>query len=147
MGVRVSVSITIGGSLADALIDDFVHVVQADSLSIEWDGEDFGSDQFPDDGPLRLYAHDVRNGEIANVEDFCCAQNLPFVRWSGGAPGAFGPEIVVWTGSGERIRFAADEEEHVVIDAVKADELGSFEAIAQHFADGCYQPPAFRIAE
>lgn len=146
MGNRVSVSITIGGSLPAHLVDDFVTIIQSERLSIDWGGEPFDRTQFPEDGPLRLFAQEVSNGEIDEVEDFCCTHDLPFLRWSGGAPGSFGPEVVVWKGSGERLRFAADEEEHVVIDADEARELGTFEAIAEHFADGSYQPPAFTIA-
>lgn len=145
MGDRVSVSITIGGSLPANLVDDFVTLVQAERLSIDWGGEPFNRSQFPEDGPLRLFGQEIRDGEIAEIEDFCCTHDLPYLRWSGGAP-SFGPEIVVWKGSGDRLRFTADEEERVVIDADEARELGTFEAIAEHFADGSYQPPAFRIA-
>lgn len=146
MGDRVSVTITIGGILAAARTDDFVAVVQAARLTTEWDGEPFDNTQFPDDGPLRLYAQGVRNGEIPDVEDFCCANDLPFVRWSGGASGAFAPEIVIWTGQGERHSFGADEDGAIVMSADEARDLGSYEAISKHFQDGTYEPPAFQVA-
>ena len=145
MADRVSLSIAIGGLLAAALVDDFVDLLRSEDLSTEWGGDPFERDQFPADGPLRLYAHGVRNGEIPDVEDFCCANDLPFARWSGGAPGAFGPEIVVWTGDGPRRSFRADEDEHVVLGEEEARELGSFEAISGYFADGRYEPPTFQI--
>lgn len=144
MGDRVSVSITIGGCLPATLVDDFVSVLQAERLSTEWDGELFNRDQFPQGEPLRLFAHEVRNGDLDEVQDFCCTNDLPFVRWSG-ASASFDAEIVVWTGHGPRHSFTADENQNIVIGADEARDLGSYEAITQHFADGAYQPPAFQI--
>ena len=146
MGDRVSVSIAIGGSISTTSLDELITLAQAQSLSTEWGGEPFDRDQLPDEGPLRLYAHEIPNGELDDVEDFCCSNGLPFVRSSGGASGAFGPEIVVWTGEGPRQSFTADEDENIVLNANEARELGSYEAISQHFADGQYEPPAFRIS-
>ena len=146
MGDRVSASITIGGRLPVALVDDFVSLLKAERLSTEWGGELFDREQLPQDEPLRLFAQEVRNGEIADVEDFCCANVLPFVRWSG-ASGSFDAEIVVWTGEGERHSFTADDNENIVLGADEARDLGSYEAITAHFAEGAYQPPAFRIEQ
>lgn len=144
MGDRVSVSITIGGRLPAALVDDFVCLLQAERLSTEWGGELFDRDQFPQDEPLRLFAHEVRNGEIGEVEDFCCSNDLPFVRWSG-ASGSFDAELVIWTGEGERHSFTADDNQKIVLGADEARELGSFEAITAHFAEGDYEPPTFQV--
>ena len=146
MGDRVSVSIAIGGTLLDSFLDELVSLAQAERLSTEWGGEPFDRDQLPEDGPLHLYAHEVRNGELSDIEDFCCSNDLPFVRWSGGAAGAFGPEIVVWTGNGPRQGFTADEDENIVLNASKVRELGSYEAISAHLANGEYEPPPFRIS-
>ena len=145
MADRASVFITIGGTLAAALADDFVAVVQAARLYTDWDSEPFDYSQFPDDGPLQLYAQEVAGGEVPDVEDFCCTNDLPFVRRSGGAAGAFPPEVVIWTGRGERQSFTADDEGNIVIGADEARDLGSFDAISQHFTDGMFEPPAFRI--
>jgi hypothetical protein len=145
MGDRVSVSITIGGHLPATLVDDFVSLLQAERLSTEWGGEIFDRGQFPQDAPLTLFAHEVHNGEIADVEDFCCTNDLPFVRWSG-ASGSFDAEIVIWTGQGERHSFAADDNQKIVLGEDEARQLGSYEAITAHFAEGAYEPPAFSIA-
>lgn len=145
MGDRVSVSITIGGRLPAALIDDFVSLLQAERLSTEWGGEVFDRDQFPQDEPLRLFAHEVRNGEIGDVEDFCCTNDLPFVRWSGSSA-SFDAEIVIWTGQGDRHSFTANDNQNIVLSADEALELGSYEAITAHFTEGAYEPPAFAIA-
>ena len=145
-GERVSVSIAIGGTLSEDLVDELIRLVQAEHLSTEWGGRPFDPDQLPESAPLRLYAHEVLHGELGEIEDFCCSNGLPFVRWSGGAPGAFGPEIIVYTGDGPRQSFAADEDENIVLNGSDARELGSFEAISQHFADGEYEPPPFKVA-
>ena len=144
MGDRVSVSITIGGRLPAALVDDFVFLLQAERLSTEWGGELFDHDQLPEDAPLRLFAQEVLNGEVVDVEDFCCANDLPYIRWSG-ASASFDAEVVVWTGQGERHSFTADDNLNVVLGADEARQLGSYEAIIEHFESGAYVPPAFSI--
>ena len=146
MGDRASVSIAIGGALSDSSLDELISLAQAEFLSIEWGGAPFDRDQLPKDGPLCLYGHEIPNGELGDVEDFCCSNDLPFVRWSGGASGVFSPEIVLWTGEGPRQSFTADEDENIVLNANEARELGSYEAILQHFADGEYEPPPFRVS-
>lgn len=144
MGDRVSVSITIGGHLPAKLVDDFVSVLQVERLSTEWGGELFDHNQFPKDEPLRLFAQEVLNGEVVDVEDFCCANDLPYIRWSG-ASASFDAEVVVWTGQGERHSFTADDNQNVVLSADEARELGSYEAILEHFRNGAYEPPAFLV--
>lgn len=146
MADLVPVSIAIGGKLPDGLLNELIGLAQAENLSTEWDGEPFDRDQLPENAPLCLYAHEIPNGDLGDVEDFCRSNDLPFVRWSGGSSGAFGPEIIVWTGNGPRRRFAADEDGNIVLNAHEARELGSYEAISQYFAEGNYEPPPFRIS-
>lgn len=94
MADRVSVSISIGGVLAENQRRKLVDLFVDQGLSLEWDGPDFDFTQFPDDGPLTLYAHEVAWGRMDDLESFCVEYGLPFVRWSGGYPGQFGPERV-----------------------------------------------------
>jgi hypothetical protein len=108
-------------------------------LSLEWDGPDFDVSQFPDNGPLLLYAHEVAWGRMDDLEGFCVENGLPFVRWSGGYSGQFGPERAVFTGSGEVTLYAADEEEFTVMSRTTAERLGSYDAILAHFAVADFQ--------
>src|SRR3546814_208690 len=115
MADRVSVSITIGGDLAASMRYQLVDLITDEGLSTEWDGPAFDAAQFPDDAPLMLYAHEVAWGRLDGLKAFCLTQALPFVRWSGGYPGQFGPERAVFTGAGEVRLYAADEEDYIVI--------------------------------
>src|SRR3546814_14515193 len=87
-----------------------VDLITDEGLSTEWDGPAFDAAQFPDDAPLMLYAHEVAWGRLDGLKAFCLTQALPFVRWSGGYPGQFGPERAVFTGAGEEIGRASCRE-------------------------------------
>ncbi len=142
---RVSLSITIGGDLAAALRDDLVACIQSEGLALDYDGEDFSAEDFPADGSLCLYAHEVAYGRADELEGFCVAQGLPFVRWSGGSAAQFGPERAVFTGTGEVRLFAADEDDMVVIDLHRAERLGSYDAILAYFTAGDPAVPPLRF--
>lgn len=142
---RVSLSITLGGDLSAALRDDLLAIVQSESLALDYDAEPFTADDFPADGPLSLYAHEVAWGRVDRLEGFCVAHGLPFARWSGGSAAQFGPERAVFTGAGEASLYAADEDDDVVISLDRAERLGSYEAIMAYFtaADFCVPPLRF----
>lgn len=142
---RVSLSITIGGNLAAALRDDLVACIQSEGLALDYDGEDFGAEDFPADGPLCLYAHEVAWGRAEALEGFCVEKRLPFVRWSGGSAAQFGPERAVFSGAGEVALFAADEDGNLTIDHDRAERLGSYEAIIAHFVAGNPAVPPLRF--
>ncbi len=112
---RVSLSITLGGDLSAALRDDILAIVQSKGLALDYDAEPFPADDFPANGPLSLYAHEVAWGRVDRLEGFCVAHGLPFARWSGGSAAQFGPERAVFTGAGEASLYAADEDDEVVI--------------------------------
>lgn len=145
MADRVPAAITVGGKIAASLVLDLIETIQLEGLSIEWDGELFDESDVPADKPLRLYAQEVANGEIDELEAFCCANGLSFRRWSGGSSGSFPPEIIVWTGQGERRRYAANDYEHAVITAADARRLGSYDVILEHLDEATFDVPALRI--
>lgn len=142
MADRVSASIALGGTLPAALLPDLLAAIECEGLSTEWDGAPFAADQLPTDGPFMLMAHDVAWGCFRELEAFCVENRLPFARWSGGCPGAWGAERTVFTGTGEPQCFAADEDDYVLIGRCTAERLGSFAAIIAHFdaADAAIPP-------
>ncbi len=145
MADRVPAAIIIGGTIAANLLPSLIETIQLDDLSTEWDGEPFYEKQLPVDSPLQLYGQEVANGEFDELENFCHTNGLAFRRWSGGSSGSFAPEIVVWTGQGERQVYMADADEHAVITAEDARRLGSYEAIIDYFAEAAFELPPFRV--
>lgn len=142
---RVSVSITIGGELSADLLDNLIRIAHKEGLTAEWGGEPLDHSDLAEEQPLKLFAHEVANGEIHDIEDFCCENDLPFLRWAGAAPGAFPAEIVIWPGEGPRRSFTADDDGNVVLTAAELSTMTSMEAIREHFEAGTYEPPALRI--
>ena len=145
MADRVPFSITIGGSLPADRLDELIDIANSAGLSPTWDGGPLTVDHLPVGTPLKLHAHEVANGQIDDIEDFCCNNDLPFVRWSGAAPGSFPAEIVVWVGEGPRRSFTADDDEHVVLTTEEAEKVQSLDDLKEHFETGSYVPPPLEI--
>lgn len=118
MADRVSASIVIGGKVS---ADDFItlcRLIAEEDLSVEWDGEPFTPGHRIDGEPLSLFAHQVTGGQFDTLESWCIAHALPFVRWCGGYTGAWLPERLVFTGTGDGQSFRVDENDNVVADFV-----------------------------
>lgn len=145
MADRVSATITIGGSLpADQLLE-LAAIIIGEGLSTDWDGEDFSTSQIVPESSLTLRAHEVAWGRFEDLEAFCIAEHLPFVRWSGAYAGQWGAERVVFTGADEPASFAADEDDHVLIDRSTIDRLGTIETVRAHFDLADFVVPPLRI--
>lgn len=54
--------------------------------------------------------YELNGGLTDDVDAFCIEHGLVFHRWSGGCPGAFNPEIVVFDGSGLLRDYSANED-------------------------------------
>lgn len=119
------------------------HHIAAYELRTEWSGPSFEPAAPRDDSPLELHAYDVSNGAFYDLEEYCIDHKLAVWRWSGSSPGAFNPEIVVFTGSGEPEDFTAAEDEYVVFDAQAVHELGSYVAIMAAIGRCVFDPPHF----
>lgn len=145
MADRVSVSITIGGKLSANRLNQLIELANDKNLSVDWDGEPFTEQDLPDGEPLVLRGNEITNGKVDEIEDFCCKNDLPFWRWSGGAAASFPAEIVLWKGVGERQAFTADERGQVVLTTEEADEITSIDDLRAHFETGAYTPPPFEI--
>ena len=142
MADRVSASITLGGTVSPTAYAELADVIASENLSTEWDGDPFAPDQRTDGEPLRLVAHEVAWGRFEELEAWCVEHRMPFARWSGAYGGEWGAERVVFTGAGEPISYAADEDDRVMIDRDTAERLGSLDAILAHFdAANVEMPP------
>ena len=143
MADRVSASITLGGDAPASTYTELAEVIASEGLSTEWDGEPFTPDQRTEGEPLRLFAHEVAWGRFEELEAWCVEHRLPFARWTGAYGGQWGAERVVFTGMGEPISYASDEDDRVMIDRDTAKRLGSIDAIRAHFdaAEFVVPPP------
>lgn len=114
MGDRAHVHITIGGELPREHLEEFAMRVADYDLRVEWDGEPFNPKALPEDEPLELFGMELNGGAVNDVDEFCIDHGLPFHRWSGGCPGAFLPEIVVFDGHGRPRDFTASDDGEVL---------------------------------
>lgn len=146
MADRVSATITIGGFLPPDQLLELAAIINGEGLSMDWDGEDFTVSQLLPNSALTLMAHEVSWGRFENLEAFCVTERLPYVRWSGAYAGQWGAERLVFTGSGEPTRFAADEEDNILIDRSTIDRLATIDAVRAHFDDADFAVPPLRIA-
>ncbi len=141
MADRVSASITVGGTVTPAAYAELADVIASEDLSTEWDGEPFEPHQRTEGEPLRLFAHEVAWGRFEELEAWCFEHGIPFARWSGAYGGEWGAERVVFTGEGEPISYAADEDDRIMIDRDTTERLGSIDAIRAHFDAAEFEVP------
>ncbi len=132
MADRVSASIEIGGEITANLFPALVDITANHGLALEWDAAPFDGNGLTPGAPLALFAHEVPGGQFDDLERFCVAHALPFVRWCDGYPGAWNAERVVFTGDGEPVSYAAMED-FVVLGRQTAEALGSYDAIMANF--------------
>ncbi len=138
---RCSAYIIIGGQLRAEEFLVLAGLIAAESLSADWDGPWFTPDDYIEGQPLSLKAREVTGGQFDELEAWCEARGLPFVRWCAAYPGSWCAERVVFTGEGEPVSFISDDDDRVVIDAARLESLGSMEAVRAHFADGNFLVP------
>ncbi|WP_231736184.1 hypothetical protein [Sphingopyxis sp. HIX] len=137
----VSISITIGGRVGAEAFGALVEIINSERLSIEWEGPTFHAGHRIVGEPLSLYAHNVPWGRAESLEALCVEQGLPFVRWSGGYPGEWSAERVIFRGSGEADSYMCDENDRIMIDQHVVKERGSIEAILTYFEEADFEIP------
>jgi len=145
MADRVSASIMIGGSLSHSTYAELVEHIHAEGLATEWDGEPFDTHHRVVGTPLSLYAHEVAGGCFEILESWCVESRLPFVRWSGGYAGQWGPERVVHRGEGAVASYVVTEDDEVVIARAAIEQLGSLEAVLAHFDAADFAVPPLAV--
>lgn len=132
MADRVSASITIGGKVTADQFAELTSMIVAHGLSNEWDGADFSAEQVIAGEPLALFANETPWGMFDDLEQYCCDHHIPYIRWSGGCAGSFGPERIVYDGKSGPLNYDVDEDDHVVLHAHTIEQLGSMRAIRHY---------------
>ncbi|WP_256837489.1 hypothetical protein [Sphingopyxis sp. KK2] len=80
MANRVAASIELGGTVTADAYAELVRLIQAEGLSVDWDGEPFEADHRTEGEMLRLHAFEVSGGEFQALESHCVETCVPFVR-------------------------------------------------------------------
>ncbi|MBL0925910.1 MAG: hypothetical protein IBJ12_15775 [Sphingomonadaceae bacterium] len=147
MADRVSASITIGGEVTPEQFDALTDMIAWNDLRTEWDGRVFARDQIIEGQPLALHAHEVPWGMFDDIEQYCCNHHIAYVRWSGGCPGSFGPERIVYDGNAGPLNYDVDEDDHVVLHAHTIEQLGSMRAIRSYLKAADIMVPPLVISD
>lgn len=146
MGDRASCSITVGGDLPPVHLNQLLELIASNGLTIDWGGEPFDLGSHPVATPLELFADEINGGSVDELEGFCVAQGLLFRRISGGCPGAFNPEIVVFYGADDGShRFDADEDGGLVMTAATIFEAASLAGLQARAIYAMREIPPFVI--
>jgi hypothetical protein len=147
MADRASASIVIGGTISRSTLVDLVAAIASDGGRADWDGEALDASAISSGATLEACAHDLVGGTFDWTEQFCEDRGLAYVRNSGSCGGAFGPERVVFTGTGAAVQFDMTESEEVVLARSMIRDLGSIEAIEAWFQLAEFTPPPLTIIE
>lgn len=147
MADRVSARIAIGGTLPRSLLAAFTRTIEDEDARLDWEAEPLTDGAIPADGPLELMAHEVAWGNFSGLEEFCHEHGLAYVRWSGGCLGSFGPERIVFTGSGDPVRHAVTDDDELVFAIETIRELGSIAAIEGRAVEGGFTPGALIVVD
>ena len=152
MADRASASIIIGGHLAAEHAAAFVAAIQAEDLSLDYDGTGFEANELISGEPLMLYAHEVAWGTFNILEAFCREHRLAFCRWYGACLGAWGSGRAIYRGSEETREgeegvdeYDASDDDQILIGEQLARHLGSYPAIIDHFDRANFRVPPLVI--
>jgi hypothetical protein len=108
-------------------------LIAAESLSIDWDGPWFKPHDHVPGKSLWLKGRDVMGGTFDELEAWCVAKGLPFVRRSAGRAGSWSAERIVFVGKGKPVRYAIDEDEIVLIDRRGVEALDGLDDVLAYF--------------
>ena len=145
MADRGSASIVIGGTIKKSCISALVAALNLDGGRADWEGEPIDEVFVRQGERLEAFAYELSGGIFQEAESFCEEHGLPFVWSSGSCAGAFGPERVVFTGTGATAQFDLTECDEVVLSQCGFRALGSFDAVDRWFASAEFTPPPFAI--
>lgn len=147
MADRASASIVIGGGIARSAISDLIDAIASDGGRADWDGEPLEASAVTGDAVLEVFACEIAGGTFEWTEEFCEDHGLAYVRNSGSCGGAFGPERVIFTGTGAAVQFDMTESEEIVLARSMIRDLGSMEAIEAWFQLAEFAAPPLTIID
>ena len=147
MADRASASIVIGGNISRSCVAGLVEAIATDGGRADWEGEPLEASAVRDGSALEAFAYELPGGTFDWTEEFCENHGLAYVRNSGSCAGAFGPERVIFTGTGAAVQFDMTESDEIVLARSMIRELGTVEAIEAWFRHAEFMPPPVTIIE
>jgi hypothetical protein len=126
---------------------ELTNMIAFHDLRTEWDGMPFASGQITRGEPLSLYAHEVAWGVFENLEQYCCDNNIAYVRQSDGCAGSFGPERIVYNGKNGPLNYATDDDDEVVLHISTLEQLATMQAIRAYLKPANYVVPPLVISD
>ncbi|WP_447953952.1 hypothetical protein [Sphingopyxis chilensis] len=147
MADRASASIVIGGNIPRSCISGLIEAITNDGGRADWEGEALDASAVRDGTTLEAFAYELPGGTFDWTEEFCEDHGLAYVRNSGSCAGAFGPERVIFTGTGAAVQFDMTESDEIVLARSMIRDLGTMEAIEAWFRLAEFVPPPFTIIE
>ncbi|CCA93975.1 hypothetical protein [Novosphingobium sp. PP1Y] len=145
MADRTSASILIGGVIPHSCISGLFDALDGDGGRADWEGEPLDPTSLRPGETLAAFAYAQPGGMFEWTEQFCEDHGIAFVRNSGSCIGVFGPERVVFTGTGTPAQFDMTENEEIVLARSMIGALGTMEAIEAWFDNAAFQPPPITI--
>ena len=144
---RASAMIRLGGRLPAAALPVLLTAIEDDRGFAGWGELPIDEADCHAGEPLEICGYELVGGVFASIEDFAVAHGLAFVRNSGSCPGVFGPERVVFDGTGPRRDYDLTEFDLVVLGIDRLRALGSLDAAEAWFATADYTPPPLELIE
>jgi hypothetical protein len=147
MADRASASIVIGGNIPQSSIADLIEAIATDGGRADWEGQPLDASAVRDGSALEAFAYELPGGTFEWTEEFCEDHGLAYVRSSGSCGGVFGPERVIFTGTGAAVQFDMTESDEIVLARSMIRDLGSMEAIEAWFRLAEFVPPPVTIID
>lgn len=147
MADRASASIVIGGAIPRSAIPGLIDAIASDGGRADWEGEPLDASAVCGDATLEAFACELPGGTFEWTEEFCESHGLAYVRSSGSCGGAFGPERVIFTGTGAAVQFDMTESDEIVLAESMIRDLGTMEAIEAWFRLAEFAVPPLTVVE
>lgn len=145
MADTCAASIRVGGPLPHGLFPAFLTAVEADRARLDYGGDWFSEEQLPDNEPLKLFSREAIGGSFENLEAFCVAHRLPFIRWCEARTGDWDAERVAYSGEGEPLHFLATDGEEVAMTAAEIERFKTIDALREFLKSATPELPPFQV--
>ena len=130
-----------------SLIPALIEAIDLNDGRLDWEGEPVAASDIEDGKTLEIFACEIAGGMFDAVEALCEAHGVAFVRNSGSCAGVFGPERVIFDGSGPSRQYDLTESDQIALTITDFRSPKSIDAIAAWFQSAASTPPPLTIVD